>query len=300
MTGGWRDPSGIRSALRRATGVITGLLLGCLLAGTAMAQAGSPLAGTRPVEPLPATTAMHAPATELSTSRPTPQAQPTSGGYSAAGGAAAGSAGAAQGAGQPVPASIGADYRIGANDLLEVQVFGVSELTRTVRVNSTGHVSLPLIGMIPVAGLSPPDAEALIALEYGKQYLQDPQVSIFIKEFTSQRITVDGAVMRPGIYPLTGQITLLRALAMAGGGSQLADLEHVMLFRLGPQGQSLSEKYDVLKIRTGEAPDPVLQGDDVVVVNRDSARTALRDSLFSDIIGTLNPFSAIYRNAAVP
>ena len=70
-----------------------------------------------------------------------------------------------------------------------------------------------------------------------------------------------------------------------------------MLFRITPQGQSLLEKHDVLKIRKGEAPDPLLQGDDVVVVNRNGARATLRDSLFRDILDTLNPFSSTYRNA---
>ena len=165
-----------------------------------------------------------------------------------------------------------------------------------MRVNSTGHVSLPLVGAVQVAGLTPSDAEALIALQYGSKYLQDPQISIFIREFTTQRITLDGAVVKPGIYPLTGQITLLRALALAGGGSQLADLEQVMLFRITPQGQSLVEKHDVLKIRLGEAPDPLLQSDDVVVVNRDPQRAALRDSVFRDLVDILNPFSASVGN----
>ena len=99
---------------------------------------------------------------------------------------------------------------------------------------------------------------------------------------------------------LAGYVPLLRALAMAGGGSQLADLEEVMLFRLTPDGQSLVEKHDVLKIRVGEAPDPALRGDDVVVVNRNTARATLRDSLFRDILDTINPFSATYRNAVTP
>lgn len=198
------------------------------------------------------------------------------------------------------PSTIPPDYKITPNDLLEVAVFGVSELQRTVRVNSTGHVSLPLIGMVQVAGLTASDAEALIALQYGSKYLQDPQISIFIKEFTTQRVTLDGALVKPGVYPLTGQITLLRALALAGGGSQLADMEQVMLFRMTPQGQSLLEKHDVLKIRQGDAPDPLLQNDDVVVVNRSSQRAFLRDSLFRDVLDTLNPFSATYRNAVAP
>lgn len=196
------------------------------------------------------------------------------------------------------PATIGADYKITPNDLLEIEVFAVSDLKRTVRVNSTGFVSLPLIGLVRVAGLTPSDAETLIALQYGSKYLQDPQVSIFIKEFTTQRITVDGAVAKPGIYPLTGQITLLRALALAGGGGALADMENVMLFRITPQGQTLAEKHDVLKIRLGEAPDPMLQSDDVVVVNRDSQRAAIRDSMFRDVIDMLNPFSASVNNMA--
>ena len=203
-------------------------------------------------------------------------------------------------AGESGAVTIGADYKIGPNDLLEVDVFGVADLKRTVRVNSTGQISLPLIGTVPVAGLTSSDAQALIALEYGKNYLHDPQVSIFIREFTSQRITVDGAVTRPGIYPLVGQITLLRALAMAGGGSQLSDLEKVALFRLSPDGKSETQWHDVNKIRLGEAHDPVLQGDDILVVNRSSTRVMLRDSVFSDILNTLNPFSSIYRNVGSP
>ncbi len=200
-----------------------------------------------------------------------------------------------------VPSALEADYKITPSDLLEIEVFGVSELKRTVRVNTSGQIAMPLIGTLSVAGLTPTDAEALIALQYsGKNFLQDPQVSIFVKEFTTQRITVDGALNKPGVYPLTGQISLLRALAMAGGGGQLADMENVMLFRVTPEGESISQKYDVLKIRKGEAPDPMLQNDDVVVVNRNDTRVTLRDSLFRDIIDTLNPFAQSYRNVATP
>jgi polysaccharide export outer membrane protein len=200
----------------------------------------------------------------------------------------------------PAPGSVPVDYKIGPNDLLDIEVFGVSELKRQVRVNSTGHVSMPLIGLVPMAGLSPADAEAMLALAYSEKYLQDPQVSIFVREFTTQRITLDGALVKPGIYPLIGQITLLRALAMAGGGSQMANLEQVMLFRVTSEGQRLTETHDVMKIRNGEAPDPLLQSEDMVVVNRDTRRTALRDSLFRDIIDTINPFSSSYRNVTTP
>jgi polysaccharide export outer membrane protein len=208
----------------------------------------------------------------------------------------------AQGAKAPagLPASVkpaDPDYKLTPNDLIEVEVFGVSELKRTVRVNSTGHIALPLIGTLEVAGLNPADAEALIAIQYGAKYLKNPQVSVFVKEFTTKRITVDGAVAKPGIFPLTGPVTLLRALALAGGGGPMADLENVMLFRLSPEGKPDNKKYNLELIRKGEADDPMLQSDDVVVVNRDSSRVWLRDSLFRDVIDTLNPFSTTYRSA---
>lgn len=186
---------------------------------------------------------------------------------------------------------INPDYRIGPNDLIEIEVFGVPDLKRTVRVNSSGLISLALVGNIRVAGLTAQDAEQMIAKAYGEKYLQDPHVSLFIKEFTTQRITIEGAVTRPGIYPVTGQITLLRALALAGGGGQYADLNEVMLFRNNAAGAKETLTYDLVAIRAGEQPDPVIQADDVVVVKRNAARAALRDSIFRDIIDSINPFS---------
>jgi polysaccharide biosynthesis/export protein len=186
---------------------------------------------------------------------------------------------------------VGTDYRIGANDLLEFDVFGVPDMKRTVRVNSTGVVSFPLIGAVPLAGLTAQQAEALLAQRYGEKYLQNPQVSLFIKEFTTQRVTIEGAVLKPGIYPVTGQITLLRALALAGGYAQYADQETIMLYRMGSDGKQQTQSFNLEQVRAGEVPDPVIVSDDVIVVKRDSRRTTLRDSLFRDIIDTLNPFS---------
>jgi polysaccharide export outer membrane protein len=183
------------------------------------------------------------------------------------------------------------DYRIGSEDLLEVQVFGVDQLARTVRVNTFGNISLPLIGTVPVGGLTAQEAERVITAKLAENYLQDPQVGVFIKEFTNQRVTIEGAVQRPGIYPLRGQTTLLRALALAGGQGAMSDMEQVMVFRKTADGGRAGQSYDVEKIRRGELDDPVVANDDVVVVNRSPARTALRDSLFRDFIDTINPFS---------
>ena len=188
-------------------------------------------------------------------------------------------------------ASLGADYRIGPNDLMDVEVFGVPDLKRTIRVNSSGQISLALVGSVVVAGLSAQAAEDLIARKYTEKYLQNPQVSLFIREFTSQRITLEGAVAKPGIYPITGQVTLLRALALAGGGAAYSDLSQIKVFRTGADGGKFTQTYNLEKIRKGESTDPLIVADDVIVINRDPARAALRDSLFRDVIDSINPFS---------
>jgi polysaccharide export outer membrane protein len=191
-------------------------------------------------------------------------------------------------AGQAIPE----DYRIGPQDLVEIQVYGVDSLRREVRVNSRGVISLALIGAVNIGGLTAQEAEEMLTAKYEKDYLRNPQVSVFIKEFTTQRITVEGAVGHPGVFPIKGQTTLLQAIAMAGGGAQMSDLTEVTLFRV-ENGARTMVKFDVLKIRKGESADPVLLNDDLVVVNRSAARAALKDSLFRDILETINPFSYI-------
>ncbi|MGZ5074795.1 MAG: polysaccharide biosynthesis/export family protein, partial [Usitatibacter sp.] len=141
------------------------------------------------------------------------------------------------------------DYRIGPEDLLEIQVFGVDQLSRTVRVNTLGLISLPLVGNLEVGGLTAQEAETLVATRLTQSYLQNPQVSLFIKEYTTQRVTVEGAVNRPGIYPLRGPTTLLRSLALAGGQASLSDMSQVMLFRQDAGGHRESRTYDVERIR---------------------------------------------------
>jgi polysaccharide biosynthesis/export protein len=172
-------------------------------------------------------------------------------------------------------------------------VFGVDDLKRTVRVNTAGSITIPLVGLVQVGGLTATEAEATIAARYAVNYLQNPQVSVFIKEFTTQRVTIDGAVLKPGIYPLTGQITLLRALALAGGGAQLANLEDVLLFRSNGAAAQEVLKFDVKKIRSGEVEDPYLKGDDLIVVNRNATRELLKDSIFRDVLDFFNPFSIL-------
>jgi polysaccharide export outer membrane protein len=207
----------------------------------------------------------------------------------------------ANGADKSVPASgvpqisLGKDYRVGPNDLLDIEVLDLDNSKRTVRVNAAGAITLPLIGAVTVAGLNAQQIEAHLAARYSEKYLQNPQVSVFIKEFTTERITIDGAVVRPGIYPLTGQITLLRALALAGGFGPIAESSEVMLFRVNEKGERQVATFDVDKIRAGKSDDPAIRGDDLIVVQRDANRKLLKDSLFRDILDSINPFSIFAR-----
>jgi polysaccharide export outer membrane protein len=167
------------------------------------------------------------------------------------------------------------EYRLGPQDLVEVNVFQVSDLNRTVRVNSSGQLSLPLIGVIKAGGLTVRELEEAIANKLKADYLQDPQVSVFVKEYTSQRVTLEGAVKKPGIYPLSGRTTLLQAIATGGGLDTLANLEGVVIFRM-VDGKKMAAVFDMKAIRSGQADDPQVFGDDVIVVDQSGSKTALR------------------------
>jgi len=167
------------------------------------------------------------------------------------------------------------DYRLGAQDLIEVSVFGVSDLSKTVRVNSNGQISLPLVGAVMAGGRTIPELETELAKRYADGFLQRPQVTIFVKEFSSQRITMEGAVKNPGIFPLTGKTSLLQAVAVAGGLDPLADLNGIVLFRQ-IEGKKMAAAYNMRDLRSGRIEDPQLYGDDIIVVEQSGSKTAMR------------------------
>ena len=108
------------------------------------------------------------------------------------------------------------DYLIGTEDLLEIEAYNVEELKKTVRVNSQGEIGLPLVGIINVKGLTTSEAEKLIARKLEK-YIEKTLVTVFVKEYKSQRISVIGAVNKSQVFAVTGQRYLLDMLMMAEG-----------------------------------------------------------------------------------
>jgi polysaccharide export outer membrane protein len=109
------------------------------------------------------------------------------------------------------------DYKIGPEDLIEITVFEVEKLNKTVRVSARGDISLPLLGILRVKGLTTTELEKRVTDLLAEKYIKDPYVTVFIKEYRNQRISVIGMVEKPGIFEVAGQKTVLGMLAMAGG-----------------------------------------------------------------------------------
>jgi polysaccharide export outer membrane protein len=98
----------------------------------------------------------------------------------------------------------GMEYHIGPQDVLDISVSQVEELSKPVTVDTSGKILLPLVGQIPAAGRTPAELSGDIATALKKNYMKDPQVVVSLKESQLQKVTVDGAVIQPGVYPLPG------------------------------------------------------------------------------------------------
>jgi polysaccharide export outer membrane protein len=109
------------------------------------------------------------------------------------------------------------EHRLGPEDLLEISVFEVPQLNRTVRVTEGGTISLPLLGEMAVRGLTVSQLETNLREALARGYVEDPQVSVFVKEYRSRKVSVIGAVGAPGVYEILGPRTLLEVLSQAGG-----------------------------------------------------------------------------------
>lgn len=165
------------------------------------------------------------------------------------------------------------EYRIGPQDVLEISVNQLPELTRTVQVDPGGKILLPLIGQVQATGRTPPELSEDIAVALKKTYMKDPQVTVGVKEAQGQKVTVEGAVSSPGVYALAGPTTLLQAVALAKGvDNKLANEHRVGIFRtIG--GTRRSAFYDLTQIRSGKSEDPPIYGNDIVVVDTSGAKS---------------------------
>lgn len=172
------------------------------------------------------------------------------------------------------------DLRIGPMDLVQMEVFGVGDLDGTYQVDFDGEINVPLIGNVSAVGYTPGELAAVLEERYGEQFLQDPEVNVSIVESVGRRITLDGAVSNPGLYDIRGSVSLLQAVALGGGPSSNANPRKVVVFRQ-IEGQRHAAAFDLVSIRKGDADDPEIFGNDIIVVDGSGISEGYQNTLRS-------------------
>lgn len=161
------------------------------------------------------------------------------------------------------------DYQVGDGDVLRVTVYNHPDLTTVVRVSGGGTILFPLVGQLEVDGLTVDQVADKVAGALANGYLVNPQVSVFVEEFRSKKVTVIGEVKNPGLYELSGQTTLLELISKAGGLTQNYG-DTVTIHRKnasegsGTQVLTINLK-NVLENGASSLDVPILDGDSVVV-----------------------------------
>lgn len=193
---------------------------------------------------------------------------------------------------QPDPAPVkvaNSQYRLGALDRFELNVFSAPNLSREYVVEPSGLVQFPLIGDVQVAGLTSTELSSLLTRRYGEEYLRDPDISVNMTEARSQIVTVEGAVRSPINFDVVGETQLLQALARAGGTSASANTRRVVMLRT-IDGVPQAAAFDLARIREGLDPNPPVYPGDVVIVDGSELRQNLRDLLtVIPIVGLFRP-----------
>jgi polysaccharide export outer membrane protein len=191
----------------------------------------------------------------------------------------------------PSESRVAEDYRIGPLDAIDVTVLQEPDLSaKAVAVDAHGNVNLPLIGDVTAAGKTPGALSREIAARYGERYLRNPQVSVIVSKPVAQKVVVQGEVAQPGVYTIEGPTTLLGALALAKGETQIASLNEVVVFRT-INGKRMGAVFDVKSIRSGQSEDPEIRSNDLIVVGYSSAKRFWRDVVSSmPILNVFRPF----------
>ena len=169
-------------------------------------------------------------------------------------------------------------YKIGPLDVLEISVFQVPDLNKTVQVAEDGTINYPLIGDVQAAGKTARELEQDLKKPLGAKYVRHPQVTVMMKEYNSQRVTISGSVKTSGVYAIKGNTSLMQVVAMAGDIDTSTDSGDVVVFRT-IDGQRSAAKFDIDDIKAGKAEDPQVQPGDVIVVNSSATKVALSNVL---------------------
>jgi len=167
----------------------------------------------------------------------------------------------------PSSQSLGENYVIGRADLLSINVWKETEISRVVEVRPDGKISLPLVGELQASGLQPIELQKQIA-ERLKSYLSNPEVTVIVQEVRSQKFNVMGQVARPGTYVLDKPMTVLDGLALAGGFRDFAKEKKIYVLRKQPNGTDVRLPFNYKKVVKGQnlAQNVALESGDTIVV----------------------------------
>lgn len=183
---------------------------------------------------------------------------------------------------------LASDYRIAPMDTVSVKVFRMPDLSGDYQVDLTGKISLPLVGEVRAVDMTTAQLDQALTAKFGEKYLENPDISVGVKESARRSITVDGSVKTAGAFPTTGPVTLMQAVALAGGLSEDANARRVAVFRtIGGQRQAAA--FDLASIRRGEMTDPAIYPGDIVVVDGGGIK-----STYKQILNAL-PVLALFR-----
>lgn len=190
----------------------------------------------------------------------------------------------------PTITPLDSGYRIAPLDTLTIKVFKMPDLSGEYDVDLTGQVSLPLIGNVGAAELTTTELDQKLTARFSEKYLENPDVSVGVKASTRRSVTVDGSVKEAGSFPVTSAVTLMQAVALAGGTAEDANAHRVAIFRqIGGKRQAAA--FDLARIRRGEAEDPPVYAGDIVVVDGSSIK-AVQKQLMNNlpILSIFRPF----------
>lgn len=181
-------------------------------------------------------------------------------------------------------------YKIAPMDVLTVRVFKMPDLSGDYEVDLAGNISMPLVGELRAFDLTTAQLDDSLTHRLGEKYLENPDVSVGIKASTRRNVTVDGAVTRSGSYPINGPMTLMQAVAAAGGAREDANIRRVAIFRT-ISGQRQAAAFDLQDIRRGAAKDPAIYAGDIVIIDG-SAIKAAQKQIFqsSPLLSIFAPF----------
>ena len=158
------------------------------------------------------------------------------------------------------------EERLGIDDVFEVRVFGEQDLSGAYRIAADGTIDFPFVGRVSVVGMRSGDVQELITTKLADGYLKKPQVSLMVKEWNSRKVSVMGQVQKPGSVAYFPNMTIVDAIAAAGGFTGIASKNSVTL-RREAKGSVQSKNYPVADISEGRAPNVVLRPGDILVVD---------------------------------